>query len=66
MFHVTLNPNAARNATMGEVVTFVESIEPGAIPIPRKLAIKYALAIKDEDELRETLRTGLPRKVRGK
>ena len=33
---------------MGEVVEFVESITPGAIPIPRELAVKYQRAIEDE------------------
>ena len=61
MYHVILHEEGK---TMGEVVEFVESITPGAIPIPRELAVKYQRAIEDEHELRETLRTGLPRKTR--
>lgn len=51
---------------MGEVVTLVTAIDEGAIPIPHKLAVKYQRAIEDETQLRETLRTGLPRRTRGK
>lgn len=61
MHYIRLHPEGK---TMGEVVEFLDSDEVGAIEIDEKLHKKFTLAIAEEKELEETLRTGLPKRSR--
>lgn len=62
MPYITLNEHGT---SVREVVKFVEPDTPGATYIDYKVATRIAKAMDEERELINTLRTGLPRKVRG-